>query len=340
MQHKFANKMLAKVKEKTLSELEQDIKNLELKLESATNETDRLVRELIIEQRLREDKNLSSGSFQLSDKEIATRIFNGFIMYLDPRDIAVVPHIILEGIWERQITSAWLTMLDKPDSVVLDIGANFGYFAMLAAQVLDKKTARVVLFEANPALLPYIHKTLSVNWLNENTIVEGMGVSDKTGTATLNVLEDYTGSSSMHSMEHLDSYLSHKMHLKAEKVVTVPTITIDEYCKKNKISQIDLIKMDIEGFEAKAYAGMKQMVKNSPEIVMFIEFTKDGYDQPEKFYKEMLQDFGNVYTISPEGKFVLPSDTAYGSVAGSVDDWIMLVFSKKVLPHTNQETSK
>jgi FkbM family methyltransferase len=332
---KLANKILIKVKEKTLSDLENKVASLETKLEDTQNENNRLIRELIIEQRQREAKDLHGGLFQISSREVATRIFNGLIMYLDPNDIAVVPHIILEGIWESQITKAWLSVINKPNAVVFDVGANFGYFGMLAAQNLDKKKAKVMLFEANPNLLPYINKTLSVNWLNENTRVEGIAVSDAIGTAQLNVLEDYTGSSSMHSVEYLDSYLSHKMQIKAEKVINVKTVTIDDYCAKNNINHIDIMKMDIEGYEEKAYEGMRKTVKKSPEMILFVEFTKDGYQNPKKYYNKMLQDFGHVYTIGPEGEFVLPSDTSYEEVAGNVDDWIMLVFSQKVLEHVN-----
>lgn len=331
------NQLLDKLKARLVTDLEKRVDNLAAELEMAQNETNRLVRELIVEQRLREDRDLSGNTFHISDKEVATRIFNDLIMYLDPRDIAVVPHIILEGIWEKQITQTWLAVLQQRDAIVFDIGANFGYFGMLAAQVLDRKKAKVVLFEANPELLPYIHKNLSVNWLNENSIVEGIAISDVNGTAQLNVLEDYTGSSSMHDIKYLDTYLSHKMHIKADKVIEVPTTTIDDYCQKRGIKRIDVMKMDIEGYEEKAYHGMVKMVKISPNMILFIEFTKDGYARPEQFYKQMLADFGTVYTIGPKGELVAPKDTSYKSVIGGAEDWIMLVFSKQRLPHIKQQ---
>jgi len=336
---KIANYTLRKVKEKTVSELEHNVADLGVKLERAQTENNRLISELTIEQRQREDsRSPFGGVFQISAKEVVTKIFSGFIMYLDPRDIAVVPHIILEGIWEREVTMAWLEVLKRrSDAIVLDIGANFGYFGLLAAQNLDKKAAKVVLFEANPNLLPYIHKTLSVNWLNENTVVEGLAVADKNGKAQLNVLEDYTGSSSMHTIEHLDAYLSHKMHIKAESVIDVQSTTIDSYCEKHGLPRIDIIKMDIEGYEEKAYQGMRQMVAASPDTIMFIEFTKDGYEQPKQFYDQMVKDFGNVYTIDSSGELVVPKNTSYESIFASVDDWIMLVFSKQPLVGTKHQ---
>jgi FkbM family methyltransferase len=297
-------------------------------LRDQVNESIRLMNELIIEERKRESKHLSGGMYRTSDREIATKIFDDSIMFLDPNDIAVAPHILLEGIWERPVTTAWIDNLTRRDLVVFDIGANFGYFGMLAAARLDRKKSKVVMFEANPNLLPYIDKTLSVNWLHENTVVEGLAVSDRKGHVELNILADYIGSSSVHSVSELDKYLSHKMQIKAQEVISVPTISIDEYCKSNGIKRIDRMKMDIEGYEDVAYAGMRNIVKASDDMMLYIEFTKDGYKDPKKFYNQMLQDFGNVNLIDPQGKLVNPENTDYDSVMGSVSDWVMLVFSK------------
>lgn len=332
---------LSHLKQRVFSSLEDKLDEISERVDQISKVADNtrgLVLENIIEERNRADKKLSGGTYMPTAHELVTRIFNDSIMYLDPKDIAVVPHIVLEGIWEKPVTNAWLSLMGNKNQVVLDIGANFGYFGMLAAQSLGKKSSNVILFEANPQLIPYINKTLSVNWLHENTTIEQVAISDAAGKASLNVLEDYTGSSSMHSIEHLESYLSHKMKIKAESVIEVPTITIDGYCKSNKLASVDLIKMDIEGFEEKAYAGMRETVKKSAELTLFIEFTQDGYDNPKKFFETMLEDFGNIYTIDPAGKFVIPKDTNFEKFFSDKDDWTMLVFSKKnLVASTNKQ---
>lgn len=294
----------------------------------------------ITEQQRTVGKYDTVGIMQLSDHEIAVKLFNDLIMYLDPRDLAVVPHIALERIWEREITYAWLAVLEKDvqhnNPVVVDIGANFGYYGVLASQ-LNKKHGDVIFFEANPGLEYYIHKTLSVNWLNENSTVEVMAVGDKKGTAKLNILKDYVGSSSLQSIKKLSSYEGNQMELKAESVVTVPTIDLDSYCKEHKIEAVDLIKMDIEGYEETAYAGMRKIVSDSPNLIMFVEFTKDGYDKPETFYNQLLADFGTVYSIMPDGQLRHLPDTGYTSVIDAEESLTFLVFSKRQLSHVHQE---
>lgn len=270
---------------------------------------------------------INKSVIQIADNEILVKIFNGLKIYLDTRDISVAPHIALDGIWEPHITQAWLSLI-KPKDTIFDIGANFGYFGLLAAHNTDKKKSKIIFIEANPHLIPYINKTLSLNWYNEQSLVENFAVSDKEGTVTLNVLEDYIGSSSVQTIDQLDSYAGKKMQLKLNEAVKVPAKTIDGYCREKGIKHINLIKMDIEGYEDKAYLGMREMIKASPEVSMFVEFTKDGYSNPKAFYDQMLADFGCVYTIDSDGNLVKPKNMSYETVIGRVDDWVMPVFSK------------
>lgn len=314
---------------KVFSEILLKLDRLNEAQEQNNQQQEKLIVGLITEERQRAEVQKFGGVMRISDNEIATKLFNGAIMYLNPHDIAVVPHIVFESIWEAQITKAWIRLIEKDrEMTILDIGANFGYFGMLAAQYSDKLKAKIFLFEPNINLIPYINKNLSVNWLNENTNVVNRAVSDKNGEAVLNVLEDYTGSSSMHDIEKLDRQLSHKMHIKAEEQQRVVTTTIDAFCEENGLQQVDLVKMDIEGYEEKAYSGMRGVVKKSKKITMFVEFTKDGYENPEEFFSQMLEDFGNVYLIDTEGKLQTPKVKSYQAIAGKEKDWVMLVFSK------------
>ncbi len=273
-------------------------------------------------------KAQGSTILRTSDKEIVVKVFSGVKMVLDPKDISVTPHLALDGVWEHDITGAWLNVL-KASNTVLDIGANFGYFGLLAAQQTHSSKSKTVFFEANPELIPYIDKSLSINNYLEYSSVENVAVSDKEGTLKLNTLKDYIGSSSVHSIEHLNEYVGKKIHLKPDKVVEVKATTIDLYCKKNDIKTVDLVKMDIEGYEDSAYKGMRETVKKSPNITLFIEFTKYSYNNPEMFYKQLLSDFGNVYTIRRDGSLLNQKKISYTDLSSKVDDWIMLVFSKK-----------
>jgi FkbM family methyltransferase len=295
---------------------------------AAIAELELKLREVLALNRILVEKQSNTGIMHVSPHEIVTKIFTGLKIYLDTRDLSVTPHLALDGIYEGHISNAWLSLVE-PDSTVFDIGANFGYFGALAAQKTDKKNSRVVCFEANPKLVPYIRKTLAVNWINEQSTVENVAVSSKKGNATLHVFKDYIGSSSLHDAEHIDAFMHEKMYVETIEEVEVPATTIDSYCTDHSIKAIDLIKIDIEGYEEEAYKGMRTIIKKSPNVTMFIEFTKQSYKKPESFYEQMLADFGNVYVIDGLGKLHKPVDSSYAAVIDATDDWVMPVFSKK-----------
>ncbi|HET6925213.1 MAG TPA: hypothetical protein VFH39_05275, partial [Candidatus Saccharimonadales bacterium] len=63
--------------------------------------------------------------------EALTRLFTGQKMFVDTRDISLAPHLMFDGIWEEPLTKLILSALNE-NSVFLDVGANFGYFGLIA----------------------------------------------------------------------------------------------------------------------------------------------------------------------------------------------------------------
>jgi FkbM family methyltransferase len=236
--------------------------------------------------------------------------------------------LALDYVWEHNITTAWLKCL-RPTDTVFDVGANFGYYGLLAAQKASKKNSTVVLFEPNPALLPYLTKTLNVNWLHEQTSIAAVAVGDRAGTMTLTVLDDYVGSSTLLPPENLERRMGEKMDLSRRHDETVTVVTLDDWAAERGISAVDLIKIDVEGFEAQAYAGMSQLVAASPELTLFVEFTPSGYADPEGFFRGLHADFGHVYRIEPNGAITALDLESALAEALSTDDWVMPIFSKR-----------
>lgn len=319
--------MIKNVRDKLLAHLPRSVRNIERQVVALAQGQEGLKADLGARLSLVERRISNSGFVMLGENEILAKIFSGAKMYLDPRDRGLVPHLLLDGEWEHDITMAWLKTV-RPGDTVLDIGANFGYFGVLAAQQANRD-CRVVLFEANPELMPYIGKTINVNSFSNCLTAENLAVSDKAGKVTLNVLKDYIASSSVHETEELNKYNQNGEIFEVASKVKVEAIAVDEYCEAHKISEVNLIKMDIEGYEDVAYLGMRKLIKNSPGATMFIEFTKQGYKNPRKFYELMLNDFGYVYLIDEFGEIYRPKNTDYSDLVAKSDLWTMLVFSKK-----------
>ncbi len=267
---------------------------------------------------------------QTGPYEALTRIFTGQKMYVDTRDISLAPHLMLDGHWEPEITHIFRQHI-QPDSIVFDIGANFGYFGLVAGTEIDRNKGQIHFFEANPELAPYIFKTLSVNGLLTSSNIVSQAVSDHAGEIELMVLEDLWGSSGIGLRQEQITNLAGR-DVDVRNRVKVPMITIDDYVKKQNLKAIDIIKMDIEGHEETAYKGMRKTVKNSPRLKMFIEFTDDAYKDSRKFFEHMLSDFGHIYAIHNDQGGRLEEVKNYKTMKKMMSDsWIMLLVSKEAV---------
>src|SRR4051794_20302585 len=116
----IVKRAISKTRDKLLAEVIKSISELDTKIVTFQQDQLDLYHEL-------EGRIKNSGTIQLSPNEVMTKIFSGAKMYLDPHDIAVVPHLVLDGEWEHDVTHAWLSIV-KENDIVIDIGANFGYF--------------------------------------------------------------------------------------------------------------------------------------------------------------------------------------------------------------------
>ncbi len=118
--------------------------------------------------------------------------------------------------------------------------------------------------------------------------------------------------------------------VQAEKL-TVDTISVDEYCANSGIKAVDLVKLDIEGYEEKAYAGMKKIIKSSPKLVMFLEFTKESYENPLKFFNQIKTDFSLIYTIDHQGLLIDVTNKNYSALFEGRVGAEVIVLSKRAL---------
>jgi len=140
-----------------------------------------------------------------------------------------------------------------PGDVLFDVGACVGLISIHAA----KKGARVVSFEPDPGYAARLKTNLALNDISVQHV--NWAVSDRDGEATL--FTDGAGGASP-SLRDLG--------LKGQ--VTVPTRAIDSALAAGEIPFPDVVKMDIEGAEALALRGMRELLK-SPQAprVIFLE---------------------------------------------------------------------
>ncbi len=165
---------------------------------------------------------------------------NGLAMRLDLRD-HVQCHIAVTGEWEGAIFDACALFVDA-GSTVLDVGAHVGYAALRLA-AMTGPAGRVVAVEPVPAHQRAVEAQFALNGLAASLTIVNAAASDRLGEASF---DSGIGSNAGTG------------RLAAHGALTVPTLRLDDWLDAAGITGVSLAKIDIEGAEGLALAGLER----------------------------------------------------------------------------------
>lgn len=255
--------------------------------------------------------------YNFDEHTIVTRIFTGQKIFVDNRDTSLSPHLILDGEWEMEFTNIFRSLI-KENSNILDIGANAGWFALVGSTQNSK--GKTLAIEANPDLVRLINFSFNLNGYSGRSNVANVAISGKEEKLVLKRVKDLWGSSSVGSNlneEDIDS----KFEVRAT--------TVDLICKEYKFEKVDIIKMDIEGYEENAWKGMKETVKNNPSLIFCMEFSPASYENPKNFLDELFKTFKFQYGMINNKHFQRLNDKESVEMTVAIDGFIMLILSNE-----------
>ena len=154
------------------------------------------------------------------------------------------------GVYEAE-TADWLLNALNEDSLFIDIGANAGYFTLLAAGKL--KRGKVYAFEPVPSFRASIDNKVRLNSLT-NVLIEPFAVSNFSGSEVDFEVEGVGANSHLSNIE-TEQFTRNVSPMK----IKVPVTTLDDYCKTNNLRP-SVIKMDVEGAEVLVLQGMGEVL--------------------------------------------------------------------------------
>lgn len=157
--------------------------------------------------------------------------------------------------------SALFGRIAEQSDVIVDCGANWGFYTMLASRANPK--ARVLSFEPNPHSASALMKTVSIN-NSSNVEIFSLALSDHDGSLTLTIPSGSMDSGATTLMNAPTS-----KHGKMEKVI-VSGRSLDSLKDEMNLGRIDLIKLDTEGTEHLIVRG-SQNVLDDCRPILFIE---------------------------------------------------------------------
>lgn len=203
------------------------------------------------------------------------RVLGRFKMYVDPRDHGHAVHLMLDGYWEMAVTQA-VASLVRPGAVCVDVGANQGYYTLLLAGLAGPE-GRVHAVEPHPHMAGLLRRSVMANgFAHQVTVHEApVGARDGDPVVLLSQVELPSGGHVVPA---------------AEQDGALRTVTVDTLLDGGPA---DFVKIDAEGAEMAAWAGMQATLALGRPMTLVMEFVLDRVGDPAGFLADVrAQGFG------------------------------------------------
>ena len=246
----------------------------------------------------------------------ASKVYNSVYLHLSPESTVLLENngfkiyvagkskftqgMSMRGSYEEETTKLF-TEIVRDGMTVLDIGANIGYYSLLAGRQVGVK-GRVFAFEPYHETFSLLQKNIEANGFN-NVIPLEKAASNQCGKQKL-----FLGSDpGEHSLGGDDSY----------KSVEVDVTTVDEFVREQNIS-VDLVKMDAEGAEMHVLEGMAETISKNPHMKIITEFGPELLERnncsPLAFLERLISYGFRLYAVNDDKhtRLLINPDTMSG----------------------------
>lgn len=157
-----------------------------------------------------------------------------------------------------------------PDSIFIDVGANSGFYSLIASQIITDQ-GKIIAFEPNPIMIDRFRLNISLNQKEDIIEVMPIGLADRETEFELAMDFKNLGGSTI-----IATNRKHKIKIKC-----IPLL----HALQPKVSRIDFLKIDIEGADVMV---MKAFFDSAPKSLFprfIIIETDDGLDMESLGYR-------------------------------------------------------
>jgi FkbM family methyltransferase len=183
---------------------------------------------------------------------------DGFSITIDPADWAVGATIAAVRSYEPEVTAVVRSLIG-PGAGFVDVGANIGWFSLLAGSIVGP-SGTVIAVEPNLRNCDLLRTSRAINRFDRIDVVAG-AASDAGGWLALETdasngrvipLGPVTGRTEAVPCSY-----------------AVPAFTLDQLLADRNVERVDAMKVDVEGVEARVFAGAEQLLANQHPPVVF-----------------------------------------------------------------------
>jgi FkbM family methyltransferase len=255
------------------------------------------------------------GPVYLGDHTALVKTRWGGMLLIDTRESVLGPALMLYGLWEIDITR-WFEETLEPGKVFVDVGANIGYYSLLASRLVGD-AGKVVAIEAHPRMAELLHRNMIIN-AQYNVSTWHKAAWSRSEKLTFHARRHFGANSSAGSLgdrdlEKLDDQ---------EEIVEVDAVALDDLL--SDLPRVDLIKIDVEGAELQVVTGLADTLAGNPDIKVIFEWSPGQLEmvgnKPEALV-ELMEQHGFVLRLMERGLEALSGaellTVHYGNVVAS-----------------------
>lgn len=210
-------------------------------------------------------------------------------------------HPFLEGEYEAEVQN-WIKRICRPGVTFFDVGANFGYYSMLATRY----GANAIAFEPDLANVQTLQLHMKLNGFGDRIKLERVAVFSHTGQLFLSP----AGGEHPHGNAHVRSADSTQVGM-----MSVSCTTLDDFVVSNPAPGI--VKIDVEGAESEVLKGALQIFQSvRPFLICEIHD-----EENEKFICSWLEDrkyamrWSEAAQLFPRQLFAWPAEQDESTIA-------------------------
>ncbi|MHA4808316.1 FkbM family methyltransferase [Flavitalea flava] len=217
--------------------------------------------------------------------------------------------IFVNGIYEEATSGFFVNRLPE-GGVFLDLGANIGTISIPLRR--QRKDVRIVCVEAAPWLFGYLQRNLSQNgfgdvhavnkalYYKDNEELNFYSPDEKFGKGSLSPVFTKEG-------------------------VKVITITVDTLVKELNLHKVDIIKIDVEGYEYQVFKGAEELLKreDAPDILFeFADWAEELAGLSKGSAQSLLKEWG--YSLS-----IFDDDGRMRPIPGILSEGNVMIYATK-----------
>ena len=185
---------------------------------------------------------------------------------------------------------------DEP--TIFDVGVNKGESIDRFSKIF--KSPKIFAFEPNSKVFKIIEKKYNNI---KNIKLNNLGVAKEECIKPLNITIN-SGNSSFHNLEKDSEWIkirSKEFNTTPANYITdtidVKCTTLDKYCEQNNIENIDILKIDTQGYEDEVLSGSSQLIRNKKINFIELEIMFDEVYTKTMSFSDVEQKLMNNYKL-------------------------------------------